>query len=212
MFPKEDFIMPWKPFILEQVTDFCQTNGNRTFHLKDFIAEKEENIRLVYPRNNTWKDKVRQTLQFLRDDGVLTFVDQRGTYTLRTLELLKGEVEDEKVKEVLRAHPEKREYLIEAFARDRGWVKQAKEFYGHRCLYEGCENTFKKPNGALYIEVHHIIPLCLGGEEGIWNLAPVCAHHHKMAHFADKRTRVWLTEYLTREAEERSRGRMLMGE
>jgi hypothetical protein len=60
-----------------------------------------------------------------------------------------------------RAHPEKREYLIEAFARDRGWVRQAKEFYGCRCLFEGCENTFKKPNGNLYIEIHHMIPLCV---------------------------------------------------
>jgi len=204
--------MPWKPFILEQVADFCQTRGNRTFHLQEFLVERENIIRSAYPENKNWEAKVRQTLQFLRNDGDVTFVDQRGTYTLRTLELLKGEVEDEKVKEVLRAHPEKREYLIEAFARDRGWVAQAKEFYGHRCLYEGCENTFKKPNGTLYIEVHHIIPLYDGGEEGLWNLAVVCAHHHKMAHFADKRTRAWLTEYLTREADSRSRGRMLMGE
>jgi len=25
-----------------------------------------------------------------------------------------------------------------------------------------------------------------GGEDGLWNLATVCAHHHKMAHFAEE--------------------------
>jgi 5-methylcytosine-specific restriction protein A len=51
-----------------------------------------------------------------------------------------------------------------------------------------CANTFKKPDGSPYIEVHHIIPLYEGGEDAIWNLAVVCAHHHKMAHFADDET------------------------
>ena len=75
-------------------------------------------------------------------------------------------------------------YIREIFARDRGWVKQAKEKLGVYCLHPNCNNTFSKQDGAPYIEVHHIVPLCEGGEDAVWNLAVVCAHHHKMAHFA----------------------------
>ena len=50
-------------------------------------------------------------------------------------------------------------------------------------------NTFLKEDGSRYIEVHHIVPLHCGGEDGIWNLSVLCAHHHRMAHFAGLRER-----------------------
>jgi len=52
-----------------------------------------------------------------------------------------------------------------------------------------------------YIEVHHIIPLHAGGVDGIWNLSVVCAHHHKMAHFANIKTRKDIESVLLKETE-----------
>ena len=34
----------------------------------------------IYPRNSHVKDKLRQTLQFLRDQGLVEFVDDHGMY------------------------------------------------------------------------------------------------------------------------------------
>ena len=94
--------------------------------------------------------------------------------------------------------PERKEYLIESYVRKTMWSRMAIEFLFSKFLIDVFENTFIKPNGELYIEVHHIIPLCQGGEDGLWNLAVLCAHHHKMAHFARPVDANRVREYLLR--------------
>lgn len=175
----------WKGFIQQLVIDYCNERGSRTFTLQEFQTAKEAEILSFSDANKHPLDKVRQQLQFLRKDGILTFVDNRGTYTLREPVILHGELSEESVAFVHEKEPNKQEYIRETFARDRGWVKQAKEKFGSYCLHPNCKNTFNKQDGLPYIEVHHIIPLFEGGEDAVWNLAVVCAHHHKMAHFAD---------------------------
>lgn len=195
--------MTWKEFVYRLVLEYCDRNGKRTFTLRDFFAAHEKEFNKFKPSNRHPLPKVRQQLQFLRDDGLIQFRDGRGTYTLKGVDILKGEVEDEKIQEVSREAPEKREYLIETYARNRGWVKEAKETFGLYCLYPKCLNTFNKPNNEPYIEVHHIISLCDGGEDAVWNLAVVCAHHHKMAHFSTVPTKHKLQTILLSEVEAR---------
>jgi 5-methylcytosine-specific restriction endonuclease McrA len=156
--------------------------------LSDFQEANKEAITGFSSINQHPFDKVRQQFQFLRDDGVISFLNNRGTYTLRKPEILEGELTEES-ETILRIHePNKREYVKETFARERGWVKQAKDKLGMYCLHPNCSNSFSKENGLPYIEVHHIIPLFDGGEDAVWNLVVICAHHHKMAHFADEET------------------------
>lgn len=175
--------------------------------------------------NNTVAAKIRQTLQFLRDDGFLSFVNNRGAYTLRSVPMLNHEIEA--IKEVnlwdLResaqqpgmadidqplfekskaiAMPETREHLVETYVRHKGWAKKAKETFGTDCLVCPCDNHFNKPDGEPYIEVHHIVPLCEGGEDGVWNLSVLCAHHHRMAHFADEASKTDIRNYLLQKVE-----------
>lgn len=187
----------WKDFVYQLVLEFCNKVGKRTFTLREFYAECEEEIKNFSPNNHHPFDKVRQQLQFLRNDDLMQFLDGHGTYTLLGIDLLRGEVEDEKIREVSNKSPEKREYLIETYARNRGWVKEAKDKFGLFCLYPECANTFPKSDKTPYIEVHHIVSLYEGGEDAIWNLAVVCAHHHKMAHFADLSTKHMIRGILT---------------
>ena len=196
----------WKQFTEKLVVDFCNKRGLRTFSLKEFKSEYENEIVSFSEENNNPFAKIRQQLQLLRDDEIITFLDNRGTYTLRRPVILKGELEDDapiktdnELSESVSkfdyegliqsanktARLEKREYTHETFARNRGWVKQAKYKFGHHCLYPNCKNSFLKPDGEPYIEVHHIVPLFQGGEDAIWNLSVVCAHHHRVAHFAE---------------------------
>lgn len=187
----------WKDFTQQLVVDYCNEKGSRTFTLQDFQSAKEKEIMSFSESNNYPFDKVRQQLQLLRNDGILTFVDNRGTYTLRKPVVLQGELSEENVAFVHQKEPNKQEYVRETFARDRGWVYEAKEKFGHYCLHPNCNNTFNKQDGLPYIEVHHIIPLYEGGEDAIWNLVVVCAHHHKMAHFADVETQMNLKKIFT---------------
>ena len=55
--------------------------------------------------------------------------------------------------------------------------------------------TIKK-DGSRYIGVHHIIPLCKGGEDGLWNLSVLFARHHRMAHYSDRKTRFDMQKFL----------------
>jgi len=178
----------WKDFTRELVVSYCTERGSRTFTLQDLQKAKDLEIRTFSEKNNHPFDKLRQQLQLLKQDGILTFIDNRGTYTLREPVILHGELSEESVAFAHEKEPDKREYIRETFARDRGWVREAKEKFGSYCLHPSCNNTFNKQDGLPYIEVHHIIPLFEGGEDAVWNLTVGCAHHHKMTHFADHET------------------------
>ncbi len=94
---------------------------------------------------------------------------------------------------------EKIEYTRETYYRNTKIVKLAKEKLGLLCLYPKCNNTFYKADKTKYIEVHHIVPLHKEGLDTLDNLSVVCAHHHKMAHFADTKTRIKIEKILTKE-------------
>ncbi len=210
----------WKQQVLGEVVDYCETHGSRTFALRDFLAERQNVLQTLHPKNNNVAAKVRQQLQFLRDEELVSFVDNQGIYTLRNIDYLKHEKEAmrdadlwdgaEGIKErstKLKMRPvrlpEKREHFMETYVRDKGWAREARQTFGRECLIRDCGNRFKKPDGKFYIEVHHIVPLCEGGEDGIWNLSVLCAHHHRMAHFADAKSKKDISSYLLKEIDGR---------
>ncbi len=190
--------MTWKTFVLRLVTQLCEARACRSFSLAQFGAFAELPLAGFAPNNFHRAAKLRQTLQFLRDDGLIGFKDGHGNYTLLGQTILAGEVEEDALP-LLRAfqgEPQKREYLIEVYARDQGLVKQAKQLFGFKCLCFGCANSFEKEDKSLYCEVHHIRPLCEHGEDVLSNLSVLCAHHHRMAHFASEKEQGELREFL----------------
>lgn len=194
--------MTWKEFVYQCVLELCNQQGKRTFTLQQLWQKYQIEFNSFSDQNHHAQAKVRQQLQFLQTDNLLTFIDQRGSYTLKGV-LLDGELEDEKIADVSNADPEKREYLIETYARNRGWVAEAKNRFGVYCMCAGCRNTFLKPDGEPYIEVHHIIPLSDGGEDSLWNLSVLCAHHHRLAHFGENDIRLNFQSTLLKETQAR---------
>lgn len=57
----------------------CIDSIKKEFFTLDEIYQFEEKLRVKYPNNNYIKDKLRQQLQFLRDRGIIEFVE-RGRY------------------------------------------------------------------------------------------------------------------------------------
>lgn len=202
-------MIAWKDFIFREVIEYCDSRGSRTFRMQDFLKDCRASLRNFAPDYKDIDAKVRQQFQFLRDDNLLTFMDNRGTYTLRGVELLKGEREaiqdadiptsdagENSIADSPIVLSEKREYFVETYVRDIGWASAAKDLFGTRCLAKDCNNYFKKPDGMFYIEVHHIVPLCDGGDDGIENLSVLCAHHHRMAHFAESSKKDEIRDFL----------------
>jgi len=45
---------------------------------------------------------------------------------------------------------------------------------------------FKTLAGAVYLETHHVIPLCEGGADTVANVIALCANDHRRAHFCEE--------------------------
>lgn len=180
------------------VIDFCNKEGSRTFALKKLnaIYGDYQNIGIG---GKTPQATVRRLLQELRDSEFLSFLDKSGHYTLRGVDFLETEKEELQAVDISKETPQRKEYLLETYVRKTKWAKMARNLFGDYCLCHSCNNTFLKEDGTRYIEVHHIIPLHCGGEDGIWNLSVLCAHHHRMAHFANAKDRIELENFLLKE-------------
>ncbi len=166
---------------------YCNDEQRRTFSLRE-LRERYSDFRGIGIGGRTPENTVRRLLQELRDNHVLSFEQSRGHYTLRPQTPLRIEqdainaMQDDQADQ---SHgPERREHFIETYIRDSKQISLAKKVFGTICMVEQCRNHFVKPDGMPYIEVHHVIPLCCDGEDALWNLSIVCAHHHRMAHFA----------------------------
>jgi 5-methylcytosine-specific restriction protein A len=72
--------------------------------------------------------------------------------------------------------------------RNNKLVKNLKQLYSGKCQITGETLTFKKINGELYSEVHHLIPLGENGSDNYSNAIVVSPLIHKMLHYANVST------------------------
>lgn len=191
----------WKSFTLLKIEEFCNDKISHTFMLKEFTDYYIDVFASAFPDNNTVKDKIRQIMQQLRDDNLLRF-DERGSYTY--LGLLQSE-QSNQTDQFSNLSFMGNEYLLENLNSDSelGYAKLAKNHFGTHCMFEKCQNTFLTAKSLPYIEVHHILPLADGGEDILANLSVVCAHHHRMAHYAKNDIKQEIRTYLLSENKRR---------
>lgn len=81
--------------------------------------------------------------------------------------------------------PEFKERITKFRKRNYKLVKKLKSLYKGRCQLTGDKLTFKKKNGELYSEVHHLIPLGEEGSDSYANAIVVSPLIHRMLHYAD---------------------------
>jgi len=73
---------------------------------------------------------------------------------------------------------------VTEFVRDPFVVAAALRRADGVCEVPGCSHTlFVRETGALYLEVHHIVPLGEGGDDTILNVAAICPACHREQHF-----------------------------
>ena len=75
----------WRQQILAEIIDFCNARKSRSFTSQEFTDERLGVLQAFRPRNNIIPNTPRRVLQELRDQGLLTFVNNIGLYTLRGL-------------------------------------------------------------------------------------------------------------------------------
>jgi predicted restriction endonuclease len=188
--------------LLKLLINYCNKKGTKTFSRQDILQEYGDfsNIGI---RGNMPRQTVSRLLQELKKDNMLSILKGRGFYTLggKSLDFLLDEEKKElsNIDLSKEINKDKIEHLRETYYRNTKIVKLAKHILGLSCLYPNCKNTFLKEDKTPYIEVHHIMPLYKNGIDRLENLSVVCAHHHKMAHFADIKTRIKIENILYNE-------------
>ena len=72
--------MAWKADIYAVIRN--NWRDGREFTLMD-LYEFESDLAQLHPGNKNVRAKIRQTLQYLRDDRLVEFLDDRGSYRVR---------------------------------------------------------------------------------------------------------------------------------
>jgi len=101
--------------------------------------------------------------------------------------------EDEIIKELLDEDesvdvdttPTQKEVIRKIRVRNHKLIRLLKDLYNGKCQLTGSNLTFKKRDGTLYSEVHHLIPIGDEGSDSILNLVVVSPLIHRMLHYAD---------------------------
>jgi 5-methylcytosine-specific restriction protein A len=88
-----------------------------------------------------------------------------------------------------KSQPARRDRSASVFVRDPAVRRRVLERAAGRCELCGLPG-FEMDGGAIYLETHHIVPLSEGGPDDERNVAAVCAHDHRRAHFAAERAAI----------------------
>lgn len=98
--------------------------------------------------------------------------------------ILNGQFVDQfDLDQVGRSEPVKRDQAGSVFVRDPGVRRRVLNRAGGACEHCGVPG-FRMASGALYLETHHIVPLCEGGADTVANVVALCANDHRRAHHA----------------------------
>lgn len=79
---------------------------------------------------------------------------------------------------------EARNITIAVRRRNERAARYLKELY-RKCQISGTKYLFRKKDGDLYLEVHHLVPLGSGGADDARNIIVVSPLIHRMLHYAD---------------------------
>ena len=114
---------------------------------------------------------------------VVTSYDSRtGVWTLTRGTSTGGRVDQFDLEPTDDVGPERVDTLQSVFVRDRALRADALLRADGRCEFCG-QPGFTLPDGRVYLETHHVVPLSEGGPDAAHNVAAVCANHHREAHY-----------------------------
>jgi hypothetical protein len=169
-------IWSWKQAVAEQILEIVNVRKDVRFNTRD-VYKQEHILRASFPRNRHVTEKIRQTLQRLRDAGFIEFLGH-GNYQL---EMSYGELDWEPAGpgETGLQVPATRTVLRRVRLRDTFLAAEMKRKYQDTC--QVCRERLQLSHGT-YAESHHIKPLGAPhlGPDVAGNILVVCPNHHVM--------------------------------
>jgi len=165
----------WKQAVADCVLDIVNRSGHEEFELGQ-VYQYTPLLGRRFPRNRHVTDKIRQTLQLLRNDGFLSFTG-RGKYSLV---LDYDDIVVETGTLANREKPQTQRVVRTVRLRDTFLASEIKRRY--RCMCQVCRGTVALARGMTYAEGHHLKPLGSPhhGPDIESNIIVLCPNHHVM--------------------------------
>jgi hypothetical protein len=166
----------WKQAVADEILALVNARRSLAFELDD-IYSREEAFQRRFPRNRHVREKIRQTLQRLRDSGFLEFRG-KAKYELK-IDCPDLEVEPARKGEEGIQLPQRRTVLRNVRLRNTLLAGEMKRRYNNTC--QVCRRTVRLISSDC-AESHHVKPLGTphNGPDVEGNIVVVCPNHHVM--------------------------------
>jgi predicted Rdx family selenoprotein len=170
-------IWSWKQALAESILELANTRSNLAFTIDDIYLLKDK-FSALFPSNRHVKEKLRQTLQRLRDDGFLVFLSN-GKYRIN---LAFEDLVDEPAP--LRHEgftlPKTKKVVRSLRLRCTLLASEVKRRYRNTC--QVCRTPVVLSVRLFYAEAHHLQPLGAPhlGPDIPGNIIVLCPNHHIM--------------------------------
>ena len=167
----------WKQAVADCVLDIINRRGRPEFTLAD-VYRHAHLLQQRFPRNRHVREKSRQILQRLRDDGLILFTGG-GRYVLN---LEHDEIVSEPPRSIDRGAARRgtRRTLRNVRLRDTLLAGEIRRRYANIC--QVCRQPVRLTATTNYAEGHHMWPLGTPhlGPDQPGNIIVLCPNHHKM--------------------------------
>ena len=167
----------WKQAIADRVLQIVNEKSSAGFSIEELYAYVEDFSNL-FPRNRHVKEKIRQVLQRLRDQGFLRF-HGGGSYSLN---LANQELEGDPVPLSVQGveFPITKQVVRNIRLRSTLLGAEIKRRYKNNC--QVCRIPVPLWKGHYYAEAHHLWPLGSPhfGPDVSGNIIVLCPNHHSM--------------------------------
>ncbi|ARK13207.1 hypothetical protein A6C57_24300 [Fibrella sp. ES10-3-2-2] len=194
--PDHAFPEDYNPVTENLVIYIVKTNNNQFWagwFLKNDIPKEwsvNDNLRRLFTEDSAGYIQFRSKtfIETSNTTWPFYFTPKLTENQVSTDEDLQEELTDEdtsvKLRDMINFPAPVKERLTKIRARNTQLVKDLKKLYKGRCQLTGETYTFRKKDGELYAEVHHLIPLGEEGSDSYANAVVVSPLVHRMLHYA----------------------------
>jgi len=167
----------WKQAVGERILSLVNARSSPLFSIKD-VYEYADELSSIFPKNKHVKEKIRQTLQRLRDSGFLEFRGE-GEYGLNLAhDELQSDTAPLKMKGIY--SPITKQVLRNVRFRSTFLAAEIKRRYRNVC--QVCRTSIVLAPDRTYSEAHHLRPIGAPhyGPDVPSNIIVACPNHHVM--------------------------------
>lgn len=157
----------------------------KTFSLQE-VYEYESELSVLFPENQHVRDKIRQIMQRLRDNGFIRFENKLGHYS-RIVDSIDSLYPDTMNSEEIHSEGAMKLVTVNAYERSRSARDACITHFGDNCRV--CRMSFRDRYGDIgegFIHVHHLKSIASIGEQYVVDpvndLIPICPNCHAMLH------------------------------